>query len=295
MAAYYDKTKSHPLKADMLLVDIHQPQFTCEYAKEFQESMQRENAVQMSKLTTPGEGMYPNEKCLATQTEINERMRKVLVDWLIEVHINFKLLPETLFIAVNLIDRYCQIHQVERKNFQLLGVTSMLIAAKYEEIYPPYIKDFTFITDEAYTKEQMVDMEVKILYSLGFELTWPTSLLFLERYCRLSGIDDKLLYYSKYMLELSLIEVSMNKWCPSLLASSALYIAKKILQRPEPWSSFMTEQTKHSEHEVHKCAKDLCILLNYAHQKRHFQAIYKKYSQPNHYEVAQFCKSLTMS
>ncbi len=80
-------------------------------------------------------------------------MRKVLLDWLVEVHANFKLLPETLFITVNLIDRYSALCQIERKNYQLLGVTCMLIAAKYEEIYPPYIKDFVYITDQAYTKE----------------------------------------------------------------------------------------------------------------------------------------------
>jgi len=80
-------------------------------------------------------------------------MRKVLIDWLVEVHLNFKLLPETLFIAVNLIDRYSMHHQIIRKNYQLVGVTCMLIASKYEEIYPPHIKDFIYITDSAYTND----------------------------------------------------------------------------------------------------------------------------------------------
>ena len=101
--------------------------------------------------------------CLLNQVEINERMRKVLVDWLIEVHLNFKLLPETLFIAIKLIDKYTEHEQVVRKNFQLLGVTCLLIAAKYEEIYPPYIKDFIYVTDQAYTKEQIIEMELKVL------------------------------------------------------------------------------------------------------------------------------------
>ena len=96
---------------------------------------------------------YANEHCLANQYEVNDKMRKVLLDWLVEVHANFKLLPETLFITVNLIDRYCALCQIERKNYQLLGVTCMLIASKYEEIYPPYMKDFVYITDQAYTKD----------------------------------------------------------------------------------------------------------------------------------------------
>jgi len=71
-----------------------------------------------------------------------------LVEWLIEVHLKFKLLPETLFLTINLIDRYCMVKQVLRNEYQLLGVTAMLIASKYEEIYPPEIRDFVHITDK---------------------------------------------------------------------------------------------------------------------------------------------------
>ena len=84
-------------------------------------------------------------------------MRRILVDWLIDVHVKFKLLPETLFQTINMVDRYTEIRQIKRKNYQLLGVTSMLIAAKYDEIYPPFIKDFIYITDKAYTKEQIIE------------------------------------------------------------------------------------------------------------------------------------------
>jgi len=75
-------------------------------------------------------------------------MRVILVEWLIEVHLKFKLLPETLFLTINLIDRYCMVKQVLRNEYQLLGVTAMLIASKYEEIYPPEIRDFVHITDK---------------------------------------------------------------------------------------------------------------------------------------------------
>lgn len=80
-------------------------------------------------------------------------MRVILVGWLNEVHLKFKLLPETLFLTINLIDRYCEKKQIMRTNYQLLGVTAMLIASKYEEIYAPEIRDFVYITDKAYTKE----------------------------------------------------------------------------------------------------------------------------------------------
>ena len=90
---------------------------------------------------------------MGTQEEINVKMRRILIDWLIDVHMKFKLVPETLFITVNLIDRYTQLKQIKRRNYQLIGVTCMMIASKYEDIYPPFIKDFIYVTDQAYTKE----------------------------------------------------------------------------------------------------------------------------------------------
>lgn len=90
-------------------------------------------------------------------------MRAILVSWLIEVNIKFQLQTETLYITVNLIDRYCSQVQVPRKDYQLLGVTCMLIASKYEEIYVPKIEDFVDITDNTYTKQQILNQECQIL------------------------------------------------------------------------------------------------------------------------------------
>jgi len=75
-----------------------------------------------------------------------------LVDWLINVHMKFKLLPETLFITINLVDRYLSIEVIDKQNVQLLGVAALMIACKYEEIYPPTVKDFIYVTKNAYTK-----------------------------------------------------------------------------------------------------------------------------------------------
>lgn len=220
-------------------------------------------------------------------------MRQVMIDWLIDVHQNFKLLPETLYIAVKLIDRYTELVQVPRSKYQLVGVTAMLIASKYEEIYPPYVKDFVYITDKAFTKEQVLEMEQSMLLNLDYNLTFPTPLRFLERYSRLAECDQELFFLSSYMMELSLVEVNMNQWSPSLLACAAIYVAKKIKEIPRPWNSFMAQQTLQNEKDVHKCAKELCYIINNAHTKRYYQAIFKKYSKYKYHEVAQLCKSLS--
>jgi len=86
------------------------------------------------------------------QSDINESMRAILVDWLIDVHLKFKLLNETLFLTVNIIDRYLSLKTtITRSKLQLVGVAAMLISTKYEEIYPPTVKDLVYITDSAYS------------------------------------------------------------------------------------------------------------------------------------------------
>jgi hypothetical protein len=142
-------------------------------------------------------------------------MRRVLIDWLVDVHLNFKLLPETLFICINLTDRYIQLKQIPRKNYQLVGVTALFIASKYEEIYPPYMKDFRFITDNAYSIDQIKDMENLILHTLDFDVMIPTPIRYCERYAKLASLNEKCFHLSMYMLELALVEVNMNKWKPS--------------------------------------------------------------------------------
>ena len=92
---------------------------------------------------------------MENQAHINERMRSILVDWLVEVHLKFKLVPETLYLTVNIIDRYLERAEVSRPRLQLVGVTALLLASKYEEIYPPELRDLVYICDRAYTRQDV--------------------------------------------------------------------------------------------------------------------------------------------
>jgi G2/mitotic-specific cyclin-B, other len=104
----------------------------------------------------------------------------------------------------------------------LVGVSALLIACKYEEIYPPELKDFVFITDRAYTKEDVLTMEFLILSSLSFELSFPTSFRFLERYMRILGEDANVMMMSLFFMELSLVDVRMIEYPNSIIAAAAL-------------------------------------------------------------------------
>lgn len=101
---------------------------------------------------------------LEDQKEVTAKMRTVLVDWLSEVHLQFHLVIETYYLTIGIIDRFLnEVKTTSRKNLQLVGVVAMFIAAKYEEMYPPVLKDFVFITDDTYTAEQIIAMEKYIL------------------------------------------------------------------------------------------------------------------------------------
>lgn len=101
---------------------------------------------------------------LANQKEVTPKMRTVLIDWLNEVHLQFHLFTETYYLTVGIIDRYLHAYPVtSRKNLQLVGVAAMFLACKYEEMYPPMLKDFVFITDDTYHAGQITGMEQHIL------------------------------------------------------------------------------------------------------------------------------------
>jgi len=147
---------------------------------------------------------------MVAQKAINETIRSTLMDWMIHVHYNFKLLTESLFLTVNLIDRYMAKHQVSKREVQLVGIGALLIVAKYEEIYPPVLKDFVLLSDNKYTKEEILDIEVKILMAVDFDLSLTSSFRFLERFSKLAKLDIVTFYLSQYMLELGLLDSKMS-------------------------------------------------------------------------------------
>ena len=114
-------------------------------------------------------------------------MRATLIDWLVEVHKKFNMLPETLYLTINLTDRFLSQVQIRREKLQLIGVTAMVIASKYEEIYPPVVDDFVYFTDNAYTRDDILRMEERILKTLNFGIQTVSPYRFLERFVTLKN------------------------------------------------------------------------------------------------------------
>jgi len=207
------------------------------------------------------------------------------VDWLVEVHLKFKLVPESLYLTVNLIDRYLQHFPITRQKLQLVGVTAMLIACKYEEIYPPIVKDFVYITDNAYTKQDILEMEKNMLTILDFNIQITSAYRYLERYAKVAGTDPLIFNLSQFLIELTLTNYKMLKYSPSLISASAIYLSLKMTKQQVCWTDQLSKHTQFKESEVRPCAKELFMLLQDSLTSS-IQAIRKKFSLPKYGEVA---------
>ncbi|KAL2238511.1 G2/mitotic-specific cyclin S13-7 [Sesamum indicum] len=223
------------------------------------------------------------------QPEMNSKMRAILVDWLIEVHKKFELMPESLYLTVNIVDRFLSVKTVPRRELQLVGISSMLIACKYEEIWAPEVNDFIAISDNAYVREQVLLMEKAILGKLEWYLTVPTPYVFLVRYIKASLPSDKEMENMTFFFaELGLMNYSaVIPYCPSMLAASAVYAARCTLNRIPLWTETLNHHTGYSEDQLMECARLLVSFHSGAGENK-LKAVLRKYSNPERGAVALF-------
>ena len=120
------------------------------------------------------------QEAVISQNELNEKMRAILIDWITDVHRKFKMNLETLHLAVNLVDRVTCEKIISKKFYQLVGITCLFIASKYEDIYPPSLYEFTYVCDNAYQQDDLLNMEGEILQLLKFNMVCESSLTFLD-------------------------------------------------------------------------------------------------------------------
>ncbi|KAL6001544.1 hypothetical protein ACLOJK_007282 [Asimina triloba] len=187
---------------------------------------------------------------MSNQTDINRKMRAILIDWLIEVHHKFELRHETLFLTINIIDRYLSRQGVVRKYLQLVGITSMLLACKYEEICVPQLDDFIYISDRAYTREDILKMEKSMLNALQFNMSVPTPFAFMKRFLKAAESDNKLEMLSFYLMDLCLVEYQILKFPPSLVSAAAVYTARCMLRRTPTWNKTLRHYSTYSEAQL---------------------------------------------
>ncbi|XP_027090857.2 putative cyclin-A3-1 isoform X1 [Coffea arabica] len=218
------------------------------------------------------------------QKDVTANMRGILVDWLVEVAEEYKLLSDTLYLTVSYIDRFLSKNAISRQRLQLLGVSSMLIASKYEEISPTHVEDFCYITDNTYTKQEVVKMEFDVLKFLKYEVGNPTIKTFLRRFTRVAKEDYnnpnlQLEFLGYYLAELSLLEYGCVKYLPSLVAAAVVFLSRFTLQ-PElhPWNAALQQYSGYKPAELKECVQ-LIHDLQLGRRGSTLVAVREKYNQ----------------
>ena len=253
------------------------------------------NKIYYNLLKEEEEGIVPKPKYnyMKEQKEINEQMRSILIDWIIDVHYKFGFTDETLFMTVLIIDRYLTVKQITRTKLQLLGITALMIACKHEEIDLPKVDDFIYITDNAYVKDEVLKMENDVLKELNFTLLYPSQIKFFEYLSIHFGFDKKKHMMGKYLMESFLIDIKCTKYKPSVISSACCYIVMKFFKMKNYQESYdkkfysliINDDAKYTEHDIKECAKDICLFVDNINKTK-FLACQKKYAKPEQEKVS---------
>jgi len=227
---------------------------------------------------------------MSKQPDITHSMRGILVDWLVEVSEEYKLQTETLYLAVNYIDRFLSVMSVQRAKLQLVGTAAMFIASKYEEIYPPDVSEFVYITDDTYNKRQVLRMEHLVLKVLSFDVSVPTSHLFVSKISLMAGSDETATELAQYLNELSLMSGDFLCYAPSHTAAAATALARHTLGL-SAWPENMEASSGYSLASLHDCLLALHSLHSQAEASPQ-QAIREKYKSTKHHSVSEISPAM---
>lgn len=232
----------------------------------------------------------PKPSYMKKQQDITNSMRSILVDWLVEVSEEYKLHRETLFLAVNYIDRFLSQMSVQRSKLQLVGAASMFLASKYEEIYPPDVGEFAYITDDTYTKSQVLRMESLVLKVLSFDVAGPTANWFCDNLLKECNADDKTRALAMFLIETTMVDADVYlKYLPSVIASAAVCLARYSLGQ-EAWPESLSHSSQYEIGHFANCLTELH--QTYINAPKHpQQALVEKYKTSKFHEVSDFQKN----
>lgn len=233
--------------------------------------------------------MLPDPQYLLKQKHLKPKMRSILVDWLVEMHLRFRLLPESLFLALNIMDRFMSIEVVQIDKLQLLATGSLFIAAKYEEVFSPSVKNYAYFTEGSYTEDEILQAEKYILTVLSFDLNYPNPMNFLRRISKADDYDVQLRTLGKYLLEITAVDYNFIGMRPSLCCAAAMYIARLILEKTPVWNGNLIHYSGgYRVSDLQQCAE---LLLQYLISPVEHDEFFKKYATRKFMKASILCRS----
>ena len=182
----------------------------------------------------------PNPDYMYGQSELNWDMRQLLLDWMLQVHFRYHMLPETLWTAANIVDRFLTKRVVTKAKLQLVGCVAMFIAAKYEEILAPSVDEFVFLTDGGYTKDEMLKGECIVLKVLDFNISqYCSPYTWMRKISKADEYDLQTRTLSKFLTEVIMMDHRFLRVKPSMVAAIGMYTASRMLNGTWVSSSFL--------------------------------------------------------
>lgn len=228
---------------------------------------------------------------MSMQDEINNKMRAILVDWIVEVHFKFNMNKKTLFTCIFIIDAFLSKKNIERTKFQLLGMAALLIACKLVEITYPSIQIFLALSEFSYNSKELIKMEKIIIKELNFDVLPPTAEEFFEINSQYFNFTEEQKFFGEYFLDISLVEYNLLKYKQSTIAVACGYIVMKYYKLNGTNLILGNTYKDVSHKNVKDCVKELyCLMKNLS--KSSLQAIKNKYMSDKFKNVAKLAEDI---
>ena len=257
--------------------DCDDPFFMSTYAKDIFSYLKQEEAT----TTLPSDFME-------NQQQITPNMRQKLVDWIAEISNLLNLLSETYLLTIYIIDKFLSLNKtIERSKYQLVAVAAALIASKFEEYSYVIISDLVTLTGDAYTSDEIKEMECVMLNTLQFDIVRPTPLDFLRRFSRAADNTELPHITARYLIELATMDYQLMTKKTSLLAAAAVYLGRRMCGVEPYWDETVAYYSGYSESEIMETAKTLNMLHSYVLNPRNrYTKIKEKFQDERHQSVS---------
>ncbi|VBB27399.1 unnamed protein product [Acanthocheilonema viteae] len=174
--------------------------------------------------------LCPSGEFLEFQEEICGEVRRLLVEWICDSAREFNLSTESLHMAVSIVDRVLNTLQCPREKLQLLGAVALLLASKFEEIYPPEMKEFARITAYTFHEKEIIRMERIVFARVAYQLLAPTSWWFASRLVRMAHVPRIIYCMMRYLLELALLDHTFLDFRPSVIGAASFFLSNVIFR-----------------------------------------------------------------
>ncbi|KAJ2832633.1 G2/mitotic-specific cyclin [Coemansia furcata] len=227
----------------------------------------------------------PNPAYMDKQKELTWEMRRVLVNWIVETHDQLRMLPETLFLAINILDRFLSKRQVAVGKFQLVGLTALMLACKYEETTTPHIEDFVYLAGNSYTVKEILNTEVFMLTVLGFDMSYPNPMTFLRRVSKAEDYNMQTRTVAKYLMEICLVDHRLIQYTPSQIAAASIYLGRRMLESG-PWNPNLRHYSGYTEAELEPL---VAVMLDHLLAPPAEEFVFLKYQNRDYLAVSDFC------